>query len=173
MSFLSRLFSSEKPDPTASFAIPSTPVSLVWDTSTANLNGISPGAPVSALEAFGPCPDVRHISGNTTYYAYPALGVLFEFTRGELEFITLGISEDEYSPLGDSAAPARVTIAPSGELLTADMDASTLTRLLGPFEIMDEDEDELVGVFRMGNLCHEATFAGGPRLVSLVIYNDV
>lgn len=171
MTFLAKLF-GKKPDPTAGFPVPQTPVKLVWDTSTGALNGIPLGAPVSALEPLGPCPDIRYISNNTTYFAYPHLGLLLEFTQGTLEFITLVISEDEYNPVGESSANATVTIQPAREILSPDMDADTLTRLLGTFELVGKDEDEITGNFRLGDLVHEASFVEGPRLVSLVIYRD-
>lgn len=171
MSFLAKLF-GKKPDPTAAFPIPPVPVSLVWDTASGTLNGIPLGAPITALEPFGPCPEIRHISAHTTYFAYPDLGLLLEFSHGMLEFITVVISESEYNPIGESSAYASLTIQPAGEVLTANLEATELTRLLGPFELMDKDEEEMVGIFRTGDLCHEATFAPDARLVSLVIYRD-
>jgi hypothetical protein len=171
MTFLARLF-GKKPDPTAGFPVPPSPVKLVWDTSSGSLNGIPLGAPVSALEPLGPCPDIRYISNNTTCFAYPQLGLLLEFTQGTLEFITLTISEHEINAVGETSANAKVTIQPAGEILSPDMDADTLTRLLGTFELVDKDEEEVMGNFWMGNLVHEATFVEGARLVSLVIYRD-
>jgi hypothetical protein len=171
MSFLSTLF-GKKPDPTAEFPVPATPVKLVWDTFNGSLNGIPLGAPITALEPLGPCPDIRYISNNTTYFAYPHLGLLLEFTRGSLEFITLSISEHEYNPIGESSADAEVTIEPAGDILTSNMDPDSLTRLLGTFDLLDKDEDEVTGNFWMGNLVHEATFVEGARLVSVVIYRD-
>ncbi len=147
-------------------------MALVWDTSKGTLNGIPLGAPVSALEPLGPCPDIRHISKATTHFGYPHLGLLMDYSNGELEFITLIISEDEYNPLGESSSFASLTVQPAGEVLTSDLDANTLTSLLGTFDLMDKDEEEMVGTFRTGDLCHEATFAPGARLVSLVIYRD-
>jgi hypothetical protein len=171
MSFLSSLF-GKKPEPTVEVALPPTSVDLVWDTSTATLNGIALGAPASAFAPLGPCPDISYISDTTTYYCYPHLGVLLEVTSGELEFITLIISEDEYNPLGETSAFANLTIQPAGVTLDSDLDAETLTNLLGAFTLTDKDEEEVVGIFRMGNVCHEATFAPGARLVSLVISVD-
>ncbi|RBP45244.1 hypothetical protein DES53_103242 [Roseimicrobium gellanilyticum] len=171
MSFLTKLF-GKKPDPTAEFPVPPKPVKLVWDTSTGSLNGIPLGAPVSALEPLGPCPDIRYISNSTTYFAYPHLGLLMEFTQCGLEFITLSISEHEFNPVGESSANAEVVIHPAGELLTPNMDPDTLTHLLGEFDLMDKDEDEVTGNFCIGDLVHEATFVEGARLVSVVIYRD-
>ncbi|MEZ0274762.1 MAG: hypothetical protein ACAH88_07640 [Roseimicrobium sp.] len=171
MSFLTKLF-GKKPDPTAEFPVPLAPVALVWDTAAGTLNGIPLGAPVSALAPLGPCPDTRHISNTTTYFGYPHLGMLLEISAGTLEFITLIISEDEYNPLGESSDFASLTIQPAGVELTSDLDAETLTNLFGTFEMLDKDEEEMVGTFRTGDLCHEATFAPGARLVSMVIYRD-
>jgi hypothetical protein len=171
MSFLTKLF-GKKPDPTAEFPIPLAPVKLVWDTSTASLNNIPLGAPVSAIEPLGPCPDIRYISNTTTYFTYPHLGLLMEFNHGVLEYITLSISEHECDPVGESCASAEVVIHPAGDLLTSNMDPDTLTRLLGTFDLVDKDEDEVMGNFCMGDLVHEATFVEGARLVSLVIYRD-
>ncbi|QIF04415.1 hypothetical protein [Roseimicrobium sp. ORNL1] len=171
MSFLTKLF-GKKPDPTAEFAVPPTPVKLVWDTSTGSLNGIPLGAPVSALEPLGPCPDVRHISDKAIFFAYPHLGLMLELHDGTLEFITLCISEHDYSPVGETSANAELTILPAGEVLTANMDPEMLTHLLGEFELTDKDEDEVTGNFWMGDLVHEATFVEGARMVSLVIYRD-
>ena len=171
MTFLTKLF-GKKPVPTAEFPMPLAPVKLVWDTTTGTLNGIPLGAPVSAIEPLGPCPEIRHISKTTTYFIYPHLGILLDFSNGALEYITLIISESEYNPVSESSAYASVTIQPEGETLTSDMDADTLTRLLGSFELMEKDEEEVVGTFSMGDLCYETTFAPGARLVSVVIYRD-
>ncbi len=170
MGFFSRLLGVDPPLAPAPVPLR---VPLVWDTRTQALNGISLGCGMEALTPLGPCPDVRYLGRHSTHCAYPHLGVLLEFGgSGTLDFITIVISDDGCNPLGYGSAMAALHVQPAGVTLTPSITAAEMTRLFGPFELMEKDEDELVGIFRSGGICYEATFDAEARLVSVVVRRE-
>ena len=175
MGFFDRLFKlapSGPPNLTAEFPVPTQPVTLVWDTVGNHLNGIRHGCDVSALAPLGPCQRFRRLGKTRFYCDYLPLGLEMEFCGDQLEGITFMMSEDKHNPSGPGTAYATPLINPAGVVLTPTIDADTLTSLFGTFELMDKDEEEMIGNFSIGDMCYEAEFAPGARLKRLYIYID-
>lgn len=169
MGFFDRLFNR---NPTAEFPVPTEPVSLVWNTSENHLNGIRHGSPLSDLAPLGPCPVFRRHSDSHYYCVYPALGLEVEYCQDLVESIVFLVSEDPGAREVPDLVYARPLIAPAGTTLTPHLDADTLTSFFGRFELVDKDEEEMIGNFIMGKMYYEAEFAPDTRLKRLTIFVD-
>ncbi|TLD68763.1 hypothetical protein FEM03_20735 [Phragmitibacter flavus] len=172
MGFFSNLFNPVPDNPTREFPPLTAPLKLVWHTELGQVNRVSPGASVNELVVFGPCDNFLELGEHAFEFTYPELGLILQCSQGSLEFITFMISEDDLDDPEMQVTYARPWIEPIGQLLTPETDARALTAMFGAFEVASEDEEEVIGNFRLGGMVYEASFGADALLKRLMIYLD-
>lgn len=172
MGFFQKLFGLKPSNPTESFPRRLVPPPMVWDTTSRTFTGIPLPSPVEALVPLGPSDAFRSLNPDYHILSYHTLGLEIEVARGNVQHLTLVISDDPGNPAGPFVN-ARPLIAPAGAVINPTTTIDQLTALLGPGEKNFEDEEEAIHLFLSGHIAIEAAYHPVTgKLLRLEIYNN-
>lgn len=172
MGFFKKLFGLKPSNPTELFPKRLVPPSLIWDTTTRTFTGIPLPSPLSALAVFGPSDGFRILNPEYHVLSYHDLGLEVEVAGGNVQHVTLVISESPDNPTGPFVY-ARPLVAPAGKVIEPETTIDQLTALLGPGEKNFEDEEEAIHLFLSGHIAIEAAYHPlTGKLMRLEIYNN-
>lgn len=172
MGFFQKLLGLKPSNPTESFPRRLVPPQLIWDTTSRTFTGIPLPSPVEALVPLGPSDAFRSLNPTYGVLSYHALGLEIEVAQGNVQHLTLVISDDPGNPVGPFVN-ARPLFAPAGTVIKPETTVEQLTALLGPGEKNFEDDDEAIQLFLSGHIAIEAAYHPVTgKLLRLEIYNN-